>query len=262
MGRAYANPFNPDEKHRYPSVTSILGLELKDLNGWRAMEVAKWCVENWGELGVDPERAYKRALAAPERTRDERAWVGSGVHAYIQAEHEGTWDYPELDEEQQQIIANWRLFNEAYLVEPILTEATVVSDEHDYMGTLDGVWSITDRLSGETWTTLLDLKSSRRIYGGAMMQVAALSRADYVLTRVPEPTETSASYCKKSTKAVSHWEKRDLPVIDRVAILHLRADRVELIDAENLDLRFEQFLAYRELHRLRGALKGRDDQYI
>lgn len=247
MGRAYINPFNPDLKYRYPSVTTIGKAIPKDLEWWRSSIVAEKAVERWMDLGRDPEAAVKWLMMQPNSFRDERAWVGSEVHGYIEADLHESWDTPTLTtDEQREMIGSWRLFRQNWELDPLFVELTVVSEEHDYMGTLDFIGNITDKLTGETFTALIDWKSSKSIWDDQWEQLSAYINADYGLVRVGAPTETSATL--KRDKVVTHWEKVSLPEFDRVGILHIRAEGVNLVfePRENLEIHFRNFLAARE----------------
>lgn len=257
-GRAYINPFNPDPKHRYPSVTTILKAIPKDLEWWRSKIVAEKAVERWVDLGREPEAAVKWLMMQPNRFRDERAWVGGEVHAYIEAELRESWDAPTLTtDEQREMIGSWRLFRQNWELDPLFVELTVVSEEHDYMGTLDFIGNITDSLTGETFLALIDWKSSKSIWDDQWEQLAALMHAEYGVVEVPEPTEASATL--KRGKDVTHWERVDLPEFDKVCILHIRADGVNLVlePLEHMPLHFRNFLAARERWQVNKELAER-----
>ena len=249
QGRAYVNPFNPDPDYRYPSVTTILGAIPKDLGWWRSSIVAEKAVERWVDLGRDPEAAVRWLMMQPSQFRDERAWVGGEVHAYIEAELRESWDFPTLiTDEQREMIGMWRLFRQNWELDPLHVELTVVNEKHGYMGTLDFIGYVTDRLTGETFLALLDWKSSKSLWDSSWEQLAGLMHADYGVSEVPEPTETSVELKRKGSKEVSHWERVDLPEFDKVGILHIRAEGVRLVfePLEHMPLHFRNFLAARE----------------
>lgn len=257
-GRAYRKP-GAATGSDVPSVTSVLKYYAKNLDGWRTREVAKWCIEHWAELGGDPDKVLNYAISAPERTRDTRAWVGSGLHAYVQAEDEGTWDYPELDSEQLEMVAQWDKFNQAVDRTAIHSELTVWNDTYGYAGTLDGIWIITDPLTGESWVWLVDLKTSRNTWDDHWMQLAALLNGERAFVKVSADTEGAIKDVRQKTggKVTTYWQEIEMPKVDKVGILHLRADKVELLEAEDIDIRFEQFLGYLTQHKLEVKLNER-----
>jgi hypothetical protein len=273
-GRAYKHPFRLDDNGkplRVPSVTTVLSLEDKPgLVQWSADQTLFFCVENWFLLGSrSSEDAYSAARFQWRKVRDERAEVGTGVHETIAAEHQGLWEVPDLDEEQEQIMAQWRLFNEVWLVEPILSEFTVWSLEHNYAGTADGLWQITNRATGESFKTLVDLKTSRNIWDGHRMQLAALRNADMLMVKT-DPTAVKSS---SGVWPEGSWVEKNLSDVfdglDKVQILQLRAPEYDkfgavtkeafwlLEDVEDVDLWGEQFVCYRNVWDVRDRLKSR-----
>lgn len=262
QGRAYRDPTTGEQ---YPSVTSILKYEDKSaLVQWAVDRAVLWCVENWQQLGVDPDVAFSRARRRHEDVRNERAWVGTGVHAYIEAEHTGSWDMPELDAEQIEILDWWRHFNELYEVEPLLSEWTVYNATTGYAGTADGLWRITEKLTGEIWTSLIDIKTSKRIWDGHYMQLSALAAGEYWMKEVDSATPDAVEQKWKNPETgkveKSFWVKEDIPSFDKVQVLHLTAEGAELIDVTNLDVHFEKFSAYITLWNCDQELKVRNKE--
>lgn len=257
QGRSYRNPFTGET---YPSVTSLLKYEDKSsLTQWAVDRAVQWCVDNWQELSVDPDDAFKRARRRHDDVRDERAWVGSGIHAYIEAEHTGGWDFPELNDEQMVVLEWWKTFNSMYAVEPLLTEFTVFDEAGGYMGTADGLWRITDNITGESWVSLVDVKTSRRVWPGHYVQLAALASAGAMLVEVPEGTDGAQAQDWKNPvtgkKETAYWVLRDIPEFDKVQVLHLTAEGVALVDVDNVDIHFDKFVAYKKLYDADERLK-------
>ena len=259
QGRAYKDPITGEQ---YPSVTSILKYEDKSaLVQWAVDRAVLWCVDNWQDLGVDPDAAFMKARYRHNDVRDERAWVGTGVHAYIEAEHTESWDMPELNDEQQEILEWWKHFNDLYEVEPILTEWTVVNRKVGYAGTADGLWRITEKLTGETWTSLVDVKTSKRIWDGHMMQLSALASAEAWFEEVPEGTDDSSEQKWKNSETnkveKSYWVEKEMPRFDKVQVLHLTSEGVELVDINNIDIHFKKFSSYKGIWNADQELKQR-----
>jgi hypothetical protein len=259
QGRAYKDPITGEQ---YPSVTSVLKYEDKSsLIQWAVDRAVLWCVENWQELGADPDVAFSRARRRHNDVRDERAWVGTGVHAYIEAEHTNSWDVPELDAEQLEILEWWKHFNDIYLVEPILSEWTVVNRKVGYAGTADGLWRITDKLTGESWVSLIDVKTSKRIWDGHLMQLSALANAEYYFEEVSCADDSSNGQKWKNTESgkfeTACWVEHKLPKFDKVQVLHLTAEGVTLVDVNDIDVHFKKFCAYKTILDADQELKQR-----
>ena len=246
-GRAYKHPFRKGDDGKAitsPSVTTVLKLEDKsNLVQWAVDLSVEWCVVNWAVLGMrSNEDAFKTARFRYNAVRDERAWVGTGVHETIDSLHSGGWNFPELDEEQQQIMLQWEDLNRVWLITPVLSEFTVWNIDSDYAGTADGLWNFTHRQSGETFVALVDIKTSKNTWPGHAMQIAALGNSSNVLMeKLGDGT----------------WVEKILPEFDKSVLVHLRADKWEIIEVEDTDLRLEEFLAYRKIWDVQSSIKER-----
>lgn len=257
QGRAYKNPVNGES---YPSVTSILRYEDKsNLIQWAVDRAVWWCIDNWQDLGVDPDQAFMKARYRHNDVRDERAWVGTGVHAFIEAEHTDSWDVPELNEEQSQIVEWWKVFNKTHTIEPILSEFTIFNTVDGYAGTADGLWSITDNLTGDNWVALVDIKTSKRIWDGHFMQLAALASGEYRLAETSNKEDFAQKWKNPESGKVetSYWAVHDMPKFDKIQILHLTVEGAELVDVSNIDLHYKKFLAYKSIFDADQELKLR-----
>lgn len=259
-GRLYKHPFLTGEDGKplsVPSVTTILKLEDKSaLVQWAVNLTVDWAVKNWMTLASRSEEDAKKTAQYRWRdVRDERAFVGTGVHDTIESEHVGSWDFPELDEEQIEIMEEWRKFNTEWDVEPILSEFTVWCHEYQYAGTADGLWRLTNRRTGGSIVALLDIKTSRKTWPGHMMQLAALANAGTVLRKV----DPAAKRNSKGVYPDGAWVEEPMPDFDQIAILHLRAPerdefgeitepaKHDLIEVIDTDLWWSEFLGYRHV---------------
>lgn len=258
-GRAYCNPVRrgPNgEKLWAPSITTVLKAENKDsLIQWAANQSVEWCVQNaYTLLRTDEESGIRRAKYRWRDFRSERAEVGTGIHETIEQEHTGGWDFPSLDAEQVQIMARWREFNEAYDVEPVLTEVTVWNYTHNYAGTADGLWWVTDRMTGERTLTWIDLKTSKNTWPAHWMQGAAIVNAEAVLIdHMPEVDKPKEA----GIWPEGMWTEEPMPDTVKFAVVHLRADKWDFLEGEDLDLYFQEFLCYRGVHAAKEARKKR-----
>lgn len=202
----------------------------------------KWAIENAQYLlGVSDEKGMR---AGKYRWKDHgatRGEVGDGVHNYLEALHTGSWDYPELDEEQLAMIDQYEQLAAKHVIEPIYNEVTVGDTQSDapWMGTFD-VYGKFDGL-----LTLGDWKTSKKVYDTHLMQVAALAHApEWFIKTGP-----------------MQWEVQPAPKIEQVAIVHLRSDSHALIPVENLDLHYKMYCAYAEVWHTLKALKKREEQF-
>ena len=259
-GRAYSDPFEP--KSRFPSVTTVLKLvEKSALVGWAARKVAEKAIERWMDMGRDPEQIMKWLPFAHNAYRDDRGWVGSGLHAAIDADCKGEWFVHELNDEQKAMFAQWEHAKAALMIRVRLSEFTVRIG--DTMGTADLLIDISEDF-GDTWETLIvDSKSSRSIWPEHKMQLGILSKATHYFEKVPEGTPGAAlhKYTDPETKkpVKTYWLKKPMPHFDGAAILHIREDSWELIRVNNLDLHAKRFSIYRQDWDLKKELKDLGD---
>ena len=252
QGRTYVDPFT---KNEYPSVTTILkNTPKEDMMGWSALKVAETIIDEYDRIGGDPDQVMTWLPYVHNRYRDERAWVDSGVHATIQAEEEQTWDFYELDEEQEQMLGQWERFKRIYKVKVLLSEFTVLGD--DYMGTADALIEYTDPFTGEVKIALVDLKTSKSTWEEHHMQIAALSRASHIFREVPEGTEGAVLHLPKGRpkRDSSWWIKEEMPAYDVAAIVHLRADFWDFIELDT-ELRYDEFMVYVGLWKIKQKIK-------
>lgn len=241
-GRAYKHPLTGE---KVPSVTTVLKMADKaGLAQWAADQAVIWCVANWHLLGSrSDEDAYRSGRWRWKNVRDERAQVGTGVHETIEAIHTGSWDFPELDDEQRRIMGQWDALNAEFEITPVLSEFTVWSPGR-YAGTADGLWDVTDRVTGESWRCLVDIKTSRSHWPEHDYQLAALASAPILM--------------QKGEDGV--WVELPAPEFDRVAIVHLREDLHEIIWVDNIAENFAVFEGYLAVwegkQRLKQLVKG------
>lgn len=254
-GRTYVDPFTDE---RLPSITTVLKqADKSDLMGWAALMVAKAAVERYADLGRDPDQVMKWLPYAHNEYRDERAWVGSGVHATVEAEHKDTWDFPDLDDEQQAMMNQWYAFCKTYNVRIIHSEFTVLVP-NVCMGTGDFIFEFTDPITGEVKIALGDLKTSKRIWDEHYAQLAALSAGEFMFQEVPEGTEGAALRKGKTKKDNSWWLKLPAAKFDVLAVVHLRADFYDFIEVpeEEVETHLGIFLSYANTRALKERLKG------
>lgn len=240
-GRRYVYPGKPGKY--VPSVTTVLKLERKDgIDQYAADQTARWCVDNaYSLLKTDEQHGFGRARFRWRDDLEARGNVGTGVHETVEMTHTGGWDYPELDTEQQAIMGQFAELNEFYLIEPLLSEATLWSHAHGYAGTADGLWRMTEYATGDVWYGWIDLKTSKNTWPAHHMQLAALAYADSLMFKVAD----------------GEWLDVPLGEVLPGRLIHLRADMWKVIDVPDMDLRFLEFLGYRSTLAAQEAIKVR-----
>ncbi|QIG58615.1 exonuclease [Microbacterium phage Hubbs] len=242
QGRTYKDPTDGDSL--WPSVTTVLKHEPKDLMQWSATKVAEKARDRPDIVMGDPDLVVQKLQYAHTEFRDERAEVGTGVHAWYQAQHEGTWDYPDLDDEQVAMTEQLEQWMVDWKVRIIWVERTIRGD--GYMGTADILAEVTDPLTDETFIALIDIKTSKNLWETHDMQLAALGNGMYTLVEVPEGTEGAFKRKGKTKKEDSWWVREDMPQWDMLAKLHIREDFYDFVpvDPRLIDLHYEKFLRY------------------
>lgn len=222
--RAYRDP--RDGKH-YPSITSILKLVDKSfLAQYSANKTMEWAVANWELLSQrSDEDGIRAGKYRWKDHRDERAMVGDGVHNYLEALQTGAWDFPELDPEGEQIVAQYEQLIQKYKIEPILNEVTVADTDAGWFGTFDS-YCLVDGVP-----TMVDFKTSKSVQSEHKMQLAALSRAKVWFIETED----------------MKWDAVEPMRVDQAALFHLRSDHHELVIVDNLDLHKKKFDKYMEL---------------
>lgn len=251
QGRSYRDPTDGDSL--WPSVTTVLKHVSKDMSQWAATKVAERARDRPDIVLGDPDKVVARLQYAHTDFRDERAEVGTGVHAWVQAEHEGTWDYPDLDAEQEAMTEQWDNFVDDYQVEIILVEFTVRGD--GYMGTADAFIRYTDPFSGEVKYAIIDIKTSKSLWDTHDMQLAALGQGKYILREVPEGTPGAFKRKGRVKAEDSWWERGEMPQWDTLAKVHIREDFYDFEEVDFWDLRYQEFQAYNLVHTVKNKIK-------
>lgn len=259
---------DPQTGERYTSVTTILDRNInKPLAHWAANTVAKCAMDNLPYLTRSsraiPDRidAYDWLRGAAERAKEDRAGIGSAVHALIEHRVLGTPVPPQIDDDEDMApyLAHFEAFVRDWQVTFTASEMIVGNRSHLYAGTLDYLLRsplIADALgvpahleiAGDTKTGgELDVKG---VYPEAALQMSAYGHAEFAQlrdgSRVPMP-----------------------PVAERGVVLHLRPEGYRLIEANVGDDVFAQFLAMRALDaawttdlskRVIGRVVGRNNE--
>lgn len=214
---AYVGPFtrrNYGRGHGYkdatgrkvPGVTTILsnGLPKPALVRWAANTAAEYAVNNWDALASQPVSDRLNAIKdAPNASKNAAALRGTKLHdAAQQLQETGTVD---VDPEQLPLVENYLRFTDEWALQAEHVESAVYSVLHGYAGTLDLIGTLTD---GRRW--LLDLKTSKGVYGDMALQLAAYRYAQYL-------------------SPGGDTDDIPMPQVDAVGIVHVRADGYDLV---------------------------------
>jgi len=231
-----------------PGVTTVTGVTAKPgIVQWAVDQTAAYAVANidalltrtetqgWGMLRWyhkrTPDVEFGDLLDYHSGVLNDAAELGTGVHEWIEADL--TDDFPPtiINEQMDEMVAEWERFKSEHDIEPLAIEATVFNPEHGYAGTLDGIWKI----DGVTY--LLDVKTSRNTWPEHYQQLAALDACTVMMVQDEEGA----------------WSEQPIPAYDKYAILHLRPTDWDnngnvmesfctLKEVENIPLHFEGFL--------------------
>lgn len=175
------------DRKRVPGVTTLIsnGLANKALMYWSARTVAEYVAQNehavatLRELGEGPMVAALKGI--PWQKRDDAAVRGTDVHAIAEQVVHGTEvDVPDHLLAHVQGYVDWL---DAFKVEPILTERSVAHRGLWYAGRFDLIADI----AGTRW--LLDVKTSRAVYGSTALQVDAYRNAEFYVDDDDPDTE-------------------------------------------------------------------------
>lgn len=193
---------------KVPGVTTILkdGMPKPALVGWGIKTVAEYAVDHWDDLATEkPSERLKVLKGSPYADRDAAANRGTLVHDLAEQLVRG--QEVEVPDELAGHVESYVRFLDEWQPEPVLVERTVVNYTVGYAGTLDlaarfPCWP------GEL--VLADLKTSRSgVYGETGMQLAAYRYAEFYVA--DDGTE------------------QPMPPIDRVVVIHVRADGYDVV---------------------------------
>lgn len=204
-----------DAAHRYrldgryvPNVTTILsaGLPKPALTKWAARLVAEHVADHvedvatWRTMGREP---LIEALAAiPDERRNVAAARGTAVHDLAErVVHGEAVDVPPTIADR---VRGYAEFLDQFEVRPVLTEVMVANRTSWYAGRLDLVADIL----GTRW--LLDLKTSKGVYGDTNLQLAAYAGAEFYQD--------------------ADGQSREMPHVERLGVVHITDQGTDLFD--------------------------------
>ena len=202
---------------KVPGVTTLLskGLPKPALVNWAARTAAEYAVDNWDALAAaSVSERLEQIRNAPNANKNAAALRGTKLHdAAQQLQEQGVVD---VDPEQLPLVESYLAFCTAWDLHAEYVESAVYSVTHGYAGTLDLIATLND---GKRW--LLDLKTSKGVYGDMALQQAAYRYAEYL------------------ADGDDHIR---MPQVDAVGIVHVRADGADLVPLTAGKEEFRAFL--------------------
>ena len=236
VNRGRSHSYVDDTGARVPGVTTIIGdgIPKKALINWAANSTAEYAVDHWADLGdLPPSVRLKKLTGARYEDRDTAANKGTRVHALAERLVRG--ERVTVPDELAGHVEAYVAFLDEFAVEPILVERVVWSQAHGYCGTFDLVASLLDPDDPEpdpalrarkTW--LLDLKTNRSgIFGETALQLAAYRYAEFYID--------------------DYGDEMDMPDVDCVGAVHVRADGYDLVPVEAGEAQHRTFLYARQI---------------
>jgi len=217
--------FFDDNDIRVPGVTTLTGKGLPKpaLVQWSADATIDYMIDHWAELDAMPVSQRIKVLSrARYQSTDKAKDKGKVIHKL--AEKLVLGQQVSIPEGLDGYVRSCVKFLDEFQVVPILTEVSVVSDEHRYVGILDLLADLVnaDDPDGPMETWLLDLKVTRSgIFGETALQLA--------------PYRYATAYLDDND--VEH----PLPVVDRTGGVWIREDGYSLIPVEAGPRQFMQF---------------------
>lgn len=220
---------SPEDDHKAPGVTSIVGMLPKPfLTWWAAKMTAESAVSNidavYSLAKADPEAAVDMLKGAHRRYTKLRADVGSAAHDMFERMIRGE-NVRRVGMDLEPYRAHFAEFLDRVQPELVSAEDVMWSDTHDYAGSSDAILRIKDR-DGSDALVMTDWKTSKDTYPDVALQLAAYAHADRLID--------------------SEGNSRPMPKIDAGAVLHVTPERWAF---KPVDIRrdpvFETFVALR-----------------
>lgn len=215
-GRRYTHPVTGEQ---VPSVTTIIsgGVPKPALPRWSAKAAAEYAVKQWDTLSVlSPDERVELIKGAPWRESEAAANLGTAVHDAI--DH---WcrdePMPAWSPGVEPFMEQFALFLADRDPTFLHNEVTVWNRTEGYAGTADWIALIGGR------ATLGDNKTGKGVYPEVALQLAALARAEFILTDT--------------------GEELPLPPVDVLGVLHLRPRSWSLVPVVPTGASWDAFLA-------------------
>jgi hypothetical protein len=217
-GRVYQHPVTGEQA---PSVTTIIsaGVPKPALVGWAAKMAAEHAVKNWDRL--TSLKVYDRVneiKSAHEVYTKSKGDIGDTVHNLVEAWQTGqAYSTEGVDSFTTQFI-NFMFDNKPTFLE---NEFTVWSRIYGYAGTGDFIARIGPK------TYWVDIKTGKSLHDEVGLQLAALSKADFILRE--------------------NGDEVEMPPCDGLIALHIRPRSWKMATINHPDECFKAFLAAKEI---------------
>jgi hypothetical protein len=181
-------------------VTSVLqSLAKPALINWAANVTADYATDHWADLAELPPSKRNSQLRAARWAENKRG-ITRGISVHALASRLVAGDEVEIPEDLIGHAESYVRFLDEWHPEPLLIETVVASRRYGYCGTFD---LLARMPNGSTW--LLDVKTGGSgIYAETGLQLAAYASAETYLD--------------------GQGQEHDMPTIDNVAAVHVRAD--------------------------------------
>jgi len=191
------------------------------LIGWAAREAARYAVSNWSSLSeIAPAYRVREISEAHARTAQVAADKGELVHEMIDKWNKGeAMDVPKTVRGQADQFVSFVMDRKPEFTE---NEVTVWSRAHGYAGTADWIAKIDGQV------VLGDSKTGRRVYPETGLQLAALRHADFIIR--------------------SDGTEEPMPVVEGVAVLHIRPRGWKYIPVSGDEAHWRAFLAAKVIY--------------
>lgn len=221
--RFYIHPVTGE---KCPGVTSIVDMLPKPfLKAWAAKLVAETAVEkrsSWLPMAEeDPAGAVDYLKGAPYRSMRSATDTGSAAHGIFEALSLGR-PLGRVTEQLEPFARHFEHFLETVEPEYVHVEQTVWSQTHGYAGTFDAA----ARIDGHgCW---IDYKTNAKgIHAEVALQLAAYSRADFLLSDEGEQTAMPAGFDRGVVLWMrpEGWKLYELPIDDEVFSIFLALRR-------------------------------------
>ncbi len=158
-----------------PSVTWIGSFYPKGIGYYKWLAEHGWdesqaLMREAGEKGSAVHKAIEMILNGEEFRIDTKVAVKENDH---EVERELTFEELECVKS----FCDWKAdVEKEWTIETIRNGMVLVSDKHNYGGTLDWLYKLTHKTTGEVQIWLLDFKTSQQVWRSAEMQVSAYKR--------------------------------------------------------------------------------------
>lgn len=201
--------------------TALKGIPKDELTHWAAREVAEWVATHPDRVatmvrigGYGPTVGFLKEL--PWQKRDDAAVRGTEVHAY--ADQLARGDEVEVPDHLAAYVEAYVAYLDDYQPTTVHSELIVGNRTHMVGGRLDSI----DNIPG-FGLSLVDIKTSRGVYGEYALQVAAYRNMEFCM--YPDGVE------------------QPMPHVERCFILHIQPGAYELIPVQADTDVYESFLA-------------------